>query len=132
VQAVDKAPRRSGWSRRRSRPAARALPLVGTFYRETPGADARSLEQFYRLRDRVEGAVGSIHRYEKADDELAADARKAAGARRLRPDAGATLERVRAADKALTDVRDGVNQVFANRNSTPDEKKELLDRLYER
>jgi hypothetical protein len=38
---------------------------------------------------------------------------------------------VRAADKALTDVRDGVNQVFANARLTPDEKKELLDRLYE-
>jgi hypothetical protein len=132
VQGLDKAGEALGlFASKKPAGGPSRLPLVGTFYRETPGADARSLEQFYRLRDRVEGTVGSIHRYEKAGELEKADARKQQALDDLKPDAQATLDRVRAADKALTDVRDGVNQVFANAQLTPDEKKELLDRLYE-
>lgn len=133
VQTVDKVAGLAGLVKNQ-KPAGGLgrAPLVGTFYRETPGADARSLEQFYRLRDRVEGAVGSVRRYEKIDDQAAAATRKTEAQTAFGPDAGQTLERVRATDKALTELRGDVNQVFANPRLDPDEKKELLDRLYER
>jgi len=132
VQGADKAAETVGLAPT-SKPAGgwARWPLVGTFYRETPGADARSLEQFYRLRDRVEGTVGSIRRYEKAGELEKMAQRQAEAIEDLKPDAQATLDRVRGADRALTNQRDGVNQVFANPRLTPDEKKELLDRLFE-
>lgn len=117
----------------KQKPAAGAShwPLVGAFYRETPGADAQSLEDFYRLRDQAEGAVGSIRRYQKIGDASEAIARRDRAAKELGPDPAATLTRVRQAATALAEARDGVNQVFANRALDQDEKKELLDRAYE-
>lgn len=133
VQGLDKGAEAVGLlDKKKPAGGAGRWPVVGAFYRETPGADARSLEQFYRLRDRVEGAVGSVRRLEKTDDEATAAKRKGEAQKEFGPDASLTLERVRATDKALTELRDDVNQVFENPRLDPDEKKELLDRLYER
>lgn len=132
VSAVDRAGEALGVIPRKKPAGGLAqTPLIGTFARETAGADAQSLQDFYKLRDRVEGAVGSIKRYEKTGDQTAADARKERARTDLGPDPNQTDARVKETGKALTELRDAVNQVFASERLDPDEKKELLDRLYE-
>lgn len=131
VQGVDSIAAKLGLVPKKPAGGPGQLPLVGTFYRDTVGADANSLEEFYRLRDRLAGAKGSITRYEKSGQTEQAAARQQTALKDFGPNAAAIDQRVRAADQLLKEAREAVNQVFAQPALDPDEKKELLDRLYE-
>lgn len=116
----------------KSRPSSGAAgaPGLGAFYRDAPRNDAESLQRFYRLRDEIAGATGSVKRYEEAGDRARADARRQKARTELGADIGTVVGRVHAADGLLKQLRDQVNAVFASPTLSATDKRTRLDTLY--
>jgi hypothetical protein len=131
AQAADTVFETLGLARKKPAGGGGRWPFVGAFYREAAGSDAQSLQEFYRLRDRVTGAVQSLHRYEKTLEPGKLQERQQQAVQQFGPKPDEVRARVNQAAQTLSELRGGVDQVFANPRMTPAEKKELLDRLYE-
>jgi hypothetical protein len=95
--------------------------------RDVAGSDAESLAEFYRRRDAMEGAAGSAKRY-KAQGDVDEQSRIKAKF----PALDADRKKFRRAAEDLKDLRDQVDGVFKDTKLSSEEKRERLDRTYEK
>jgi len=106
-------------------------PLASAFYRETPRADAQSFQEFYETRDALNGALRSVDTY-RSSDRSKADARLKALNQKYGGNARRMDSKIAFAEKGLKADGKQVNATFASVTLTPEQKRQQLNRIYER
>jgi hypothetical protein len=100
---------------------------VSAFYRNLAGSDAESMQELYRRRDALRDVPRTIRLYEAEGRPEQAAAHKAKF-----PDRDRQAKILNRAANDIGDLRDVIAKVYAHPTLTPDEKREMLDRTYER
>jgi hypothetical protein len=126
--------RRAGLAPTKNPPAvpSQRQPLVGVFVREAAySSSSQDIEDFYDQYEAMQGYQASVTRYLKAGDRARAETRKAQAAKE--PFFTHSAE-IKAAAAAFKDVGKEIDRIYKAppAEMTPQQKRETLDRVYER